>query len=222
LFKLLGICGSPRANGNTAILLDIALSKFDRTCFKTEKILLAEYALKPCSSCGYCIENIGCCIEDDMTSTIVPRLVDSHVVIMASPVYFNNVSGQTKVFMDRTWCIRGRLKDKIGGGIVVGRGYGHELALTAIHAFMVKHEMVLGHRGVSGTAHEKGEITMDERAIEDAKELAERLSELCRLKNPAANEQSAQCSSTPSRLETNMPHNTHEFRKTFERKWMSE
>jgi multimeric flavodoxin WrbA len=190
LFKVSGICGSPRANGNTEILLEIALNEFDKARFKTEKIPLREYVLKPCFSCGYCVENQKCCIEDAMTSTIIPRLVDSHVIIIASPVYFNNVSGQVKVLMDRTWCIRGRLKDKIGGGIVVGRGYGLESALTAIHAFMFKHEMILGHRGVSGTAYEKGEIMMDKRAIEDAKDLAKRLSELCRL-NFAANEQIA-------------------------------
>lgn len=188
LFKVLGICGSPRVDGNTEILLNTALNEFDDT-FKVEKILLGEYVLKPCLSCGLCVEDQKCCIEDDMTSTIIPRLVDSHVIIIASPVYFNNVSGQVKVFMDRTWCIRGRLKDKIGGGIVVGRGYGLESALTAIHAFMIKHEMILGHRGVSGTAYEKGEIMMDKRAIEDAKNLAKRLSELCRLKNRSTNRQ---------------------------------
>jgi multimeric flavodoxin WrbA len=183
LFKVSGICGSPRAKGNTEILLDTALNKFDEAFFKTEKILLREYVLKPCLSCGQCIENQKCCIEDDMTSTIITRLLDSHVIILASPVYFNNVSGQVKVFMDRTWCIRGKLKDKMGGGIVVGRGYGLESALTAIHAFMIKHEMILEHRGVSGTAYEKGEIIKDERAIKDAKDLAERLSELVLAKN---------------------------------------
>jgi multimeric flavodoxin WrbA len=99
-----------------------------------------------------------------MTATLIPSLLNSNVIIIASPVYFNNVSGQVKVFMDRTWCIRGRLKDKMGGGIVVGRGYGLESALTAINAFMIKHEMILGHRGVSGTAYEKGEIMVDKKS----------------------------------------------------------
>lgn len=180
MLKVSGICGSPRAGGNTEILLDIALNEFDETRFETDKVRLCECVLKPCSSCGYCIDNQECCIEDDMTSTIIPRLIDSDVIIVASPVYFNNVSGQLKVFIDRTWCIRGRLKDKIGGGIVVGRGYGLESALTAIHAFMIKHEMMLGHRGVSGTAYWKGEVMKDEKAMKDAKSLARRLSELCR------------------------------------------
>ncbi len=181
MLKVLGICGSPRPNGNTEILLDIALDEFDRSSFKTKKLRLSEHVMKPCSACGHCLRYGECRIEDDVTDVIVPELVSSDVIIMASPVYFNNVSAQAKTLMDRTWCIRGRLRDKIGGGIVVGRGYGLESALTAIHAFMIKHEMVLGHRGVCGTAYKKGDITGDERAVSDAKGLARRLSGLCML-----------------------------------------
>ena len=188
MFKVVGICGSPRAKGNTEILLDTALSVFDEKYFETEKILLCKYELKPCTSCGLCIESHECPIEDDMTETIIPELESSDVMIIGSPVHFNNVSGQVKIFMDRTWCIRGKLRDKMGGGIVVGRGYGLESALTAIHAFMIKHEMIVGHRGVSGIAYEKGEVLTDERAMKDARELARRLSELCRSRDLQKNE----------------------------------
>ena len=165
-------------NGNTEILLDVALNTFDGTCFETEKILLYEYEIRPCNSCRYCVKNRRCCIDDDMTRVIIPKLLESDAIIIASPVYFNNVSGQVKVFMDRTWCLRGRLKDKVGGAIVVGRGYGLESAITAIHSFMLKHGMILGHRGVSGIAYEKGEIIRDERAMNDARMLAERISNI--------------------------------------------
>lgn len=178
MFKVTGICGSPRINGNTEILLDISLNQFDKAHFRTEKILLSKYEVNPCLSCRYCVENDHCCIDDDMTNIIIPKLIEADAIIVASPVYFNNVGGLVKNFMDRTWCIRGKLKDKIGGGIVVGRRYGSESALTAIHAFMLKHQMILGHRGVSGIAYEKREILTDKQAIRDVKELANRLSEL--------------------------------------------
>ncbi len=183
MLKVLGICGSPRPNGNTEILLDAALGEFDGTLFKTEKLQLYRCEMKPCSSCGSCLGNGKCCIEDDVSSVILPKLIGSDVIVIASPVYFNNVSAQVKILMDRTWCIRGKLRDKIGGGIVVGRGYGLESALTAIHAFMLKHEMILGHRGVSGTAYEKGDIARDDKATGDAKRFAKRLSALCGLLN---------------------------------------
>ncbi len=49
----------------------------------------------------------------------------------------NNVSGQLKIFMDRTWCIKGQLRNRIGGAVVVGRRDGAESAITAIQAFFL-------------------------------------------------------------------------------------
>lgn len=62
-------------------------------------------------------------------------LLESDAIVLGSPVYFNNVSAQMKAFMDRTWCMRGRLKNKIGGALVVGKryrikcGYGNKCIL---------------------------------------------------------------------------------------------
>ena len=178
MLRVLGICGSPRAGGNTDLLLDVTLHKFEELNANTEKLVLKNYEIKPCTSCRYCINAGCCCIDDDMTNIIIPKLLAADVIVIASPVYFNNVSAYVKIFMDRTWCIRGKLRNKIGGGIVVGRGYGLELALTAIHSFMLKHEMILGHRGVSGIAYEHGEVRKDSRAIADAEKLAIRLNEI--------------------------------------------
>jgi len=113
-----------------------------------------------------------------MTRIIIPKLLSADGLIVASPVYFNNVSACVKIFMDRTWCLRGKLRDVVGGGIVVGRGYGAELALAAIHAFMLKHEMVLGTRGVTGFAYEKGDIRKDVEAFKWATKLVDRMYDL--------------------------------------------
>jgi len=63
--------------------------------------------------------------------------------VLGSPVYFNNVSSILKAFIDRTWCLRGKLRNKIGAAIVVGRGYGMDSAITAINAFFLKHEIIV-------------------------------------------------------------------------------
>ena len=181
MFKALGICGSPRKSGNTEVLLDVALAELKHLGAETEKVTLSAYDIKPCTECRYCVDKECCCIDDDMTKILIPKLLSAEIIVIASPVYFNNVSSYVKVFMDRTWCIRGKLRNKVGGGIVVGRGYGLESALTAIHSFMLKHEMIVGHRGVSGNAFERGEIHSDTRALEDAKKLAKRLHEIAQL-----------------------------------------
>ena len=184
MIQALGICGSPRTGGNTEILLKMCLDELQKLNVKVEAIKLSAYEIKPCFSCRKCITLDTCCIRDDMTKIIIPKLLAADIIVIATPVYFNNVSSHVKILMDRTWCIRGKLKDKIGGGIVVGRGYGLELALTAIHSFMLKHAMIIGYRGVSAQGYEKGDVLKDKRAIEDTIKLAHRLYELAKKLNP--------------------------------------
>lgn len=107
-------------------------------------------------------------------------LFEAKAIIIVSPVYFNNVTAQLKAFMDRTWCIKGKLKNKVGGVVVVGRRYGHESAINAIISFMLKHEMVLGMRGVVVIGYEEGEAMNDEEGLKDVKKLAKRIVELMR------------------------------------------
>ena len=179
MFNVLCVYGSPRKNGNTEILVKYVADKFIRKNVNVEVFCLCDLDIKPCISCRRCVNKRGVCsIDDDMTRIIIPKLLSADGLIVASPVYFNNVSACVKIFMDRTWCLRGKLRDVVGGGIVVGRGYGAELALAAIHAFMLKHEMVLGTRGVTGFAYEKGDIRKDVEAFKWATKLVNRMYDL--------------------------------------------
>jgi multimeric flavodoxin WrbA len=170
------ISGSPREESNTDYLLKLALSITGGQFVK-----LTDYSVQPCKSCWACRRLGKCVIDDDMSSTLIPMLLESDVLVLGSPVYFNNVSAQLKAFIDRTWCIRKRLRNKIGGAIVVGRKYGIESAITAINAFFLKHEMIPANRGVCGIAFEGEKIMEDKEAIESAKKLGERIGELFRI-----------------------------------------
>ncbi len=171
--RALCISGSPRAGGNTDCLLEILASELDSTLVRLAKARIAH-----CKACWKCRDEGHCIIQDDMTTQLIPQLLASDVVVLGSPVFFNNVTADLKAFMDRTWCLRGQLRDKIGGAVVVGRRYGAESAITAIHSFFAKHEMIVAHRGVTGIAFEKGEIAQDREAARAAVDLAERLRKL--------------------------------------------
>ncbi|OYT47295.1 MAG: NADPH-dependent FMN reductase [Desulfurococcales archaeon ex4484_42] len=179
--KAVGVLGSPRKESNTEILLNHLLSKLGSYGISCMKLRLRDYEIRPCYSCRKCLELGNCCIKDDMTEYIIPHLLQAHIIIIASPVYFDNVSALTKVFMDRTWCLRGKLRNKILGCIVVGRGYGLDSALVAIHNWGLKHKMIIGDRGVVGIGFEYGDILSDARAFKDAGKHAERLAELAKL-----------------------------------------
>jgi multimeric flavodoxin WrbA len=174
--KILYISGSPRKNSNTDTLLKEILSITGGDFLK-----ITDYQIEPCRSCWTCLKSGKCAIDDDMSHRLVPLILAAHTLVLGTPVYFNNVSGQLKILMDRTWCLKGKLRNKIGGAVVVGRRDGIEGAITALQAFFLKHEMIPANRGVHGRAFAQGEIGDDPEAIESARKLGARLIELADL-----------------------------------------
>lgn len=174
--KTIGVLGSPRKDGNTYFLLNETLNILGKE-LDTELLFLGDYNIGPCTSCLSCRETGECIIKDDMRE-IYRKLFEADAIVLASPSYFGSVTAQMKTFMDRTWPLRnGRLKDKIGGSIVVGRRYV-ENTLVTLNTFLLRHGIIIGHRGVLGYAFEKGAITKDLEAIKMAHELGERMLEL--------------------------------------------
>ncbi len=102
-FKVLGILGSPRRRGNSEILLDEALRGAESQKAEVEKIVLNEFRISPCQGCDGCFQTGKCVINDDMT-IIYEKLRIADAIILASPIYFSNVTAQTKLMIDRCQC----------------------------------------------------------------------------------------------------------------------
>jgi multimeric flavodoxin WrbA len=97
---LLGISGSPKADGLTGLLLDKALDGAKRSGAHTEKIILNDLNFKACQECGGCGETGVCVLDDDMRP-IYEKLSKADVVAVASPIYFGNITAQLKAMIDR-------------------------------------------------------------------------------------------------------------------------
>lgn len=97
---VLGISGSPKANGLTSLLLDKALDGARESGAHTEKIILNSLNFKACQECGGCDETGVCILDDDMTP-MYEKLAKADVIIVASPVYFGNITAQLKAMIDR-------------------------------------------------------------------------------------------------------------------------
>lgn len=173
---VLYLSGSPRVGGNTERLLAVM-----REALPGELLRIADHQIAPCESCWACREQDCCVIDDDFTRTIMPRMIECDALVIGCPVYFNNVPSKTKALIDRTWAYKQSLRNTIAGAVVVGRRYGAESAITALHAFYLKHEMIPANRGVCGIAYEAGEIEEDVEALDAAGRLAQRIMELGRL-----------------------------------------
>ncbi len=170
--------GSPRPRSNSLLLAERARELLSGLGVDVELVELRRYRILDCYSCRRCVEVKRCCIRDDMSEKLIPLLMKSHIIIVSSPVYFDNVPGLVKRFIDRTWCIRGFLRNRVLGAIVVGRGYGLDAAIHAIYTWGLKHEMILCHRGVRARGYEYGEALGDTRALGDLENMCRRLVEV--------------------------------------------
>ena len=90
--NVLGICGSPHTDGNTAYALRYALKVIEAEGIETAYISLAEVDIAPCKGCFAC-RNGPCAQQDDMTQ-IVEAIQGCDGLILASPVYMGLITGQ--------------------------------------------------------------------------------------------------------------------------------
>lgn len=138
--KALGIMGSPRLRGNTDLLLDKALEAIKESGYEIEKIVVDRLTLSPCREYYACLRDGKCSIRDDMDE-IYSKLLDSDIIIVASPIFFYGVTAQVKALIDRSqalWARKYVLKQAFpktgrkGAFIAVGATRGENLFAGSI------------------------------------------------------------------------------------------
>ena len=102
--RFLFINGSPRgAAGNTQALVTHVADGVRDGGGRAESIVLAEKDIKPCTGCFDCWNKPeGRCPIDDDVAPLLQRIQTADIVVFATPVYLENVSGLMKNFLDRT------------------------------------------------------------------------------------------------------------------------
>jgi len=101
--NILGISGSPKAGGLANLLLDKVLDGAKISGAQAEKIILNDLNFKACQECGGCGKT-GVCITDDDMRPIYEKLAKADAVVVASPIYFGNITAQLKAMIDRCHC----------------------------------------------------------------------------------------------------------------------
>jgi len=101
--KIVALLGSPRPQGNSALMAQAFLEAAREQVAQTEAYLLNQMKIKGCQGCGKCkSESEACVVEDDLTP-VYESIRGADVLVLASPVYFGDLSGQLKCFFDRTY-----------------------------------------------------------------------------------------------------------------------
>jgi NAD(P)H dehydrogenase (quinone) len=174
------------SHGSTADAADppvIVLVTYHSATGNTEKMAqgVAEGA-KAVSGTTVVLKRVG-----DVTSN---DLVSSDAVIVGSPVYFANMSGEVKTFLDN-WGLQSKfdlfrerkMRNKVGGAFATGAAIsnGKEVTMLTIHAAMLINQMVIvsggGGFGASATTGPDSP-GIDEKELAEARALGKRVAEV--------------------------------------------
>ena len=87
--KTLILNGSPRKNGDTAQLLELAKAQLQGTYY-----VVSAYTadIHPCIDCRHCQKQFGCIFADEMEA-VYTYLKDCDRILLASPIYFSELTG---------------------------------------------------------------------------------------------------------------------------------
>ncbi len=103
--KAIAINGSPRKGWNTDMLLNKALDGAASAGADTEMVHLYDLTYRGCLSCMACKlqkEPRPCrCIQRDDLTPVLDRLHEADVIIVGSPIYFSEITGEARSFLER-------------------------------------------------------------------------------------------------------------------------
>lgn len=100
--KIIAILGSPRKNGNSATIARRVLSTAQELGAETEEFMLNKMSFKGCQACMGCKKTGHCVVQDDLIP-VLDAFRTADAIVLASPVYWFDVSGQFKCFFDRLY-----------------------------------------------------------------------------------------------------------------------
>ena len=111
---ILVLQGSPNRDGSTALLVEEFMRGAREAGHNVERIDVAYADVAPCTGCIACGYE-GTCAQSDGMDALRDKLLAADMLVFATPLYYFNVSGQLKSFIDRfcafSYSMRSRRRD---------------------------------------------------------------------------------------------------------------
>lgn len=181
--KVIGINGSPRPAGNTAILIKAVFRELEKSGIETELIHLGGKPVRGCRACYACFKNKNrkCVMNDDIVNECIEKMAAADGVILGSPTYFADVTAEMKALIDRAGFVAKAngdlLKHKAGAAVMAVRRGGAIHAFDTMNHFL--HYMQMFLIGASywnmGFGREIGEVEKDDEGLTNMRILGENM-----------------------------------------------
>jgi len=171
--KVLGINGSARKDGNTALMIQTVFEELEKEGIETELLQLAGKRIHGCLACYKCKENQDqrCSVKKDDLNKCLEKMLEADGIILGSPTYFSDMTAEMKALIDRagmTSLANGYLfRRKVGAAVAVARRAGAVHTFDSINHFFFINQMIVPGSNYwnLGLAREPGEVAQDEEAL---------------------------------------------------------
>ena len=125
--KIVVLNGSPRKNGNTSALVKAFTEGAESAGHTVTEFFLDSMNIHGCKGCfgGHSSRECPCVQNDDM-NVIYPAVKACDVMVLATPLYYWNMSGQLRTAVDRLFAL-----EEGEGNLLRGNGRSCALLMAA-------------------------------------------------------------------------------------------
>ena len=181
--KVVAFNGSPRKNGNTFLLVQRVFEELKKEGIETECIHFGGRPLRGCTACLKCRENKDkqCVLPDDGLNGYIAKMEEAEGILLASPVYFSNVTAEMKALIDRAGYVAkangGLLRRKVGAAVVAVRRAGATIVYSDLNFFFGINEMIIPGSSYwnLGLGRAAGEVLNDEEGLRTMEDLGKNM-----------------------------------------------
>lgn len=99
--KVVCLLGSPRPKGNSTTLAKIFCEAAEELGANVQTFALNKLSYRGCQACETCKTKLDRCALKDDLAQVLDAIRDTDILVLATPVYFGDISGQMKMFIDR-------------------------------------------------------------------------------------------------------------------------
>ena len=150
--RVVAFNGSPRKNGNTAILLRRVLTELEAEGIETDLVHFGGRGIAGCSGCLKCAEtsdNTCPGLKDDGVNEYIAAMVAADGILIGSPTYYANCTAATQALLERAGYATRKsgntLARKVGAAVVAVRRGGAIHAFDSInHWFLINEMLIVG------------------------------------------------------------------------------
>lgn len=101
--KTVCVLGSPRPKGNSQTIAGYFCDKIESLGSEVQTFALNKMTYRGCQACMTCKTKLDRCVLKDDLTVVLDSLRKADVLVMATPVYFSDVTSQMKGFIDRMY-----------------------------------------------------------------------------------------------------------------------